>query len=474
MALPPGQDSAVEDRDVGGGRDSLREGLHLAFGERRCQVTEGSAFFYADGMATQQVFVGREQQVAQLREVLSRRTSEAPGIVLVAGEAGIGKSRLVREALRQVDRPVLYGVSRIDTANPYAPIVDILRAYLRGDAAQIPSSPLIEHVRLLLPELGPAPTESDPRTLSEAICEFLAAAGGSGSLLVLEDLQWADGATLELLTKLPRVQERCELRLLATYRSDEISRLHQLRRVRSELRREGHLLELALDPLSREETKQLVSELHPSLSEGVMDAVYERSHGIPFFVEELAAVAGNKSSSSDEQVKRALPETLADAIRMRVAPLAPTERDVLQLMAAAGATVDLALLSDIADADSLMSLTEHRWLIRIEGRSASFRHELVRDAVYEDISWARRRELHRFLAQALEERPLDPKRSRGTGWRHTTPCELDRIYSRRRAAFRRCMPTRRPKRLCEPRSKHGTTTRAIKTGPKHSTSWPRA
>lgn len=353
-------------------------------------------------------FIGRRRQLSQLREVLSGETDIA-GVVLVAGEAGIGKSRLVREAVRDIQRPVLYGLARAETATPYAQIVDILRAYLRDHAETLSFSPLIEHVRLLLPELGPTPSDTDPATLSEAICGVLRAAGASGSILVLEDLQWADAATLELLTKLPTVQEQCGLGVLGTYRNDEISRLHRLRGVRSELRRSGHLMELTLDPLSREETKQLVSELRDSsLGEGVINAIHERTNGIPFFVEELVAVAGEDAGSSDERMMEALPETVTDAIRMRVAPLDPAEQEVLQLMAAAGATVDLALLSDIADADSLMSLTEHGWLIRIEGGTALFRHQLVRDAVYADIPWGRRRELHRFLARALEERSAPP------------------------------------------------------------------
>lgn len=364
-------------------------------------------------MANAHPLVGREYEGSLLVDLLERPRGEKPGVILVAGEAGIGKSRLIEETLARLSRPVLRGEATADSMFPYAPLVQVIRAYGRDHRDALLSLPLTNHLALLLPELGLDQGETDPSTLRAAICDVAAAAGDAGSILVLEDLHWADGGTLDVLLELAKVPEQSGLSIVATYRNDELPRLHHLRGVRSELRRAERLHEMVLQPMSRAETYRLAEEVAGSgLSEGVCHAIFERSDGIPFFVEGLAAsvaLDAPADGSTEEERVGEPSETLRDAIRLRTSALDAPETEALEVMAAAGASIDLPLLADLVDPDSVTRLIEHGWLIEVDGRTASFRHALVRDAIHADIPWLRRRERHRFLAQALEARGAAPE-----------------------------------------------------------------
>jgi hypothetical protein len=198
----------------------------------------------------------------------------------------------------------------------------VIRAFGRDNHETLMGLPLTRHLSLLLPEQGVGQDETDPPTLRTAICDVAAAAGDVESILVLEDLHWADEGTLEVLLELAKVPERSALSVVATYRNDELPRLHRLRSARSELRRAGRAHEIVLQPMTREETYRLIEEIAgSSVSEDVRQTVFERSGGISFFIEELAASilldARVGGSSEDDEP----PETLRDAIRLRTSAL---------------------------------------------------------------------------------------------------------------------------------------------------------
>ena len=361
--------------------------------------------------ATVKALVGRDREMSLLLQLLGASDRE-PGVIFVTGEAGIGKTRLVQESLGRSSRPVLRGETSVDPASPYAPIIQALRDFGRDHLDVLMGLPLTKHLGPLLPELDLAETESDPPTLSAAICDALEAAGGRDAVLLLEDLHWADSGTLDVLLEIARVPERSGLSVICTYRNDELSRLHRLRRTRSELKRAGRLHEIVLRPMSLDEVSRLAEDVAGSaLSEDAVGIIFERSDGIPFFVEELAsslAVDRASDGSAGPQAQEP-PETLKDAIRLRASSLDPPLIEVLEVMAVAGISVDLPLLASIVDPDSVTALIEHGWPVVIEGGTASFRHALVRDAIYSDIPWLRRRERHRFLAEELEARGAAPE-----------------------------------------------------------------
>lgn len=357
--------------------------------------------------------VGRESEISLLLELSERSASEQPGIVFVTGEAGAGKTRLVDEALQRLSRPVLRGEASPDSPTPYAPLVAALRGYYRGRRDALAARPLAKYLSALLPELDLEPIEADQPTLNAAIADALALAGEEGAVLFLEDLHWADASTLDVLLDLSKLPAQSGLSFLATYRNDELPRLHRLRGVRSALRRARRLAEVALEPLSREDTYALAKEVAgTTLTADVVRGVYERSEGIPFFVEELAALAVELPDDTDRGASEVeLPETIRDAVRHRTQSLDDEVRHALDVMAVAGPSIPLPLFAELVDPDAISRLLEHGWLVRSGDGIVWFRHALVRDAVYSDIPWLRRRELHRSLAEALEAQGSAPERA---------------------------------------------------------------
>jgi predicted ATPase len=345
--------------------------------------------------------------------LVGREVERSLLVNFIAGEAGIGKSRLIDESLGRLSRPILRGEAAAESMSPYAALVQVIRAFGRDHRETLIRLPLTRHLSLLLPELGVGRDETDPPTLRTAICDVAAAAGDVESILVLEDLHWADEGTLEVLLELAKVPERSALSIVATYRNDELPRLHRLRSARSELRRAGRAHEIVLEPMTREETYRLIEAIAgSSVSEDVRQSIYERSEGIPFFIEELAAsiildarVGGSPNAEGGGEP----PETLRDAIRLRTSALDAPVTEVLEVIATAGSSIDLPLLAELVDPDSVSRLIEYGWLVEVKDRTVSFRHALVRDAIYADIPWLRRRERHRFLAEELEPRGAAPE-----------------------------------------------------------------
>jgi DNA-binding CsgD family transcriptional regulator len=357
--------------------------------------------------------IGRDGERARLDESLDRAIAGEGGLVLLAGEAGVGKTRLMDELADSTDVPVLRGAARRDSTPAYGPFVVALRSYLRTVPDGLDDcGPLGEHLRLLLPELGPAPEGVDTTTLREAVrCAFVTLARDRGALVVLDDLQWSDAATLELLAELGPGLSEAPLLLVGAYRSDELSREHQLRRMRSELRRRRCLVEVALEPLDEAGTAALLeSELGEAASPPLVRAVHDRAQGLPFFVEELASAlstegrlqAGPAGLELADGSEVSVPDTVRDAVLVRCGDLTADGRAAAEAAAIAGERFELESVVELAGESGVGELLE-LGLIREcgEGRAA-FRHALVREALYRDVPWLRRRELHRKLGERLE------------------------------------------------------------------------
>src|SRR4051794_37875819 len=174
--------------------------------------------------------VAPTEENARLRAALDATRDGAGGLVLLAGEAGIGKSRLAAEAAGGFDGLVLTGAA-LPGSPPYAPLVAALRTLLRAHPdALAERGPLGDHLNLLLPELGRVPPATDRATLFEAVCRALGRLGARRPvLLVLDDLHWSDQATLELLSALAGQLAQMRVAVLAAYRSDGLPRDHGLR-----------------------------------------------------------------------------------------------------------------------------------------------------------------------------------------------------------------------------------------------------
>jgi predicted ATPase len=356
--------------------------------------------------------IGREREQAQLRAWAAEALAGRGSLALLAGEAGVGKTTLARRALAGSDLQVLEGVGVQGGTSAFGPVVEVLRSHLRAEGAgPLVQGPLAAHLALLLPELGP-PAEGDRASLFEAIRLALAAvAARHPAALFLDDLQWADDATLELLAALARSLDEQPLLVLGAFRSDELPRDHPIRRLRSELRRAGRLRQVTVEPLGAEATAALLERTLGAVGPSLRRAVFDRTDGVPFFVQELAsalAASGRLETGPSglellEGEDVPLPDSVRDAVLLRAAGLSDDARAAVMTAAVAGQTFDPELVTAVAGlAEWPDELLRHGLVAEAAPGRMAFRHALVRDAFYGEVPWTRRVILHRAVAQRLE------------------------------------------------------------------------
>nr|WP_246301452.1 AAA family ATPase [Microbacterium immunditiarum] len=363
--------------------------------------------------------VGRERELEQLAGVISAAATGRGGLVLLAGEAGVGKTRLAEAATAGGGLATLRAVADQRSSSPYAPIAAVLREYLRREPGGLElDGPLAGTLGAIVPELGPAISAADRETLVEAVRGALAAiATRSATVILLDDLQWADAATLDLLPSLAEAAEEWPLLVIGAYRSEEIPRGHPLRRLRVDLRRAGRLTEITVARLDADETAVLAARvLGGEPGPMLRAALYDRTQGVPFFVEELAAalqaggrlVPGPRGIELEEGSIVPIPETLRDMVRLRVEGLSSEGRRALEASAVVGVFVDLDLLTALGCDAGVGELVDLGVLRDAQPGTVAFRHDLVREALHADTPWQRRRSLHRDVGRLLEERGAEP------------------------------------------------------------------
>lgn len=358
--------------------------------------------------------IERDEQLGRLGARLAEARAGRGGLVLVAGEAGVGKTRLVRAAAEAAGVRMLRAESTQEAREPYAPIASLLRSHqlLHEDAAA---------AELLLVLGGDVadPPSSYPSAVAGAISRWLAGLGdGEPAVIFLDDLQWADSATVEVLPRIAGDLELVRVLVVAAYRSDEVMRGHPVRKLRVTLRRSALLDELEVPPLGPEGTRALAGLLlGDEVSPALAATVHDRTQGLPFFVEELTAALaarglvtpGNAGLTLAADCEVPLPDTIRDAVLVRVEQLGDDARSALAAAAVAGAQFDLDLLAELGATPGL----DEAFALGLAEETApgvgAFRHALVREAVYADVPWARRRELHRAVAEALERRGASPR-----------------------------------------------------------------
>jgi DNA-binding NarL/FixJ family response regulator len=367
----------------------------------------------------QLILIGREREQAQLQAWVAEALGGRGSLVLLAGEAGVGKTSLARRALAGSGLLVLEGVGVQGGTSAFGPVVELLRAHLRAaGAGPLVEGPLSAHLALLVPELGPPAPEGDRATLFEAIRLALAAiAARRPAALFLDDLQWADDATLELLAALARSLDAQPLLVLGAFRSDELPRGHPIRRLRSELRRAGRLRQVTVEPLGAEATAALLERTLGAAGPSLRRAVFDRTDGVPFFVNELgsALAAGGRLQAGPSGLELLegedvpLPDSVRDAVLLRAAGLSGDARAAVLAAAVAGQTFDPELVTAVAGlAEWPDELLRHGIVAEAAPGRMAFRHALVRDAFYGEVPWTRRVALHRAVAQRLEATHATP------------------------------------------------------------------
>jgi DNA-binding CsgD family transcriptional regulator/tetratricopeptide (TPR) repeat protein len=361
-------------------------------------------------------FVGRVAELDRLESALAALPERGAATVMLGGDAGMGKSRLIEEfCARARSRGSLVAIGACTPAEggglPYGPVVGVLRDVAR----QLPAGDVAGVLGFAQRSLGlAAPIESDADAaptsglvktkMFEALLQSVETLAARASVvLVFEDLQWADSASIEVIDFLTRNLHDNPVLLVATYRADEVERGGALRRLLAELGRHNRVSQLELPGLDRVEIARLLTDIVGGAPDWTLvDAVLTRSGGNPFFAEELAAARHAK----------ALPTVLRNVVMMRIERLSTQASHVVGVAAAAGASVHYRLLSGAAriDADELdaavAEAVEQKVLVAGEDENSfRFRHALLREAAYGALLPGERARLHRAVAQALTEHP---------------------------------------------------------------------
>ncbi|MGX9889494.1 ATP-binding protein [Streptomyces sp. NPDC002276] len=322
----------------------------------------------------------REPELVRLATAAREAADGAGSVALVLGEAGIGKSSLVRampERLPQHTRILLGQCDDLATRRPLGPFRDLI-----GSVGA---------------ELARAVMEGgDRHRVYEALLGELSGVPHP-AVLVVEDVHWADEASLDALRFLVRRMAQLPAVLVLTYRDDELSREHPLRHLLGQVSRADRVHRLPLARLSKSAVRTLssASRLDPA-------QVYEVTSGNPFFVTEILAAGGTGT----------VPPTVVDAVLARLRGLDGRSVDALEQLAVVPSAVERALVDTLlADGVAGLAAAEQRGLLTVAPERVAFRHELIRRAVADSLPTARRIDLDRRVLAALVARPgSDPAR----------------------------------------------------------------
>ncbi len=393
--------------------------------------------------------VGREAELRQLLAAIQQLGNGRGAVVLIEGEPGIGKSRLIEEAMQAAAQQglttMLAKCYEAEQSLPYQSVIDLIDQLLAGwpDEAfrAIPATALAE-VALLMPELAIRfPNLPDPPTgfdeagqirLLRALSQFLSIPTNNGGLvLAIDDFHWADPASRRFFHHLARHIQMAQgqetpLLLLLSYRTEEVVANEELALIIHALKRESHLHHLVLQRLSADDATNLVTQL-PNLARSQPELgrwLYQETHGNPFFLisilQCLQEEAGNRqknfssAATSPQLMPISLPDALRQAVRDRLRRVSAEARTVLEVAAVFGRRFsfqDLELAypgGSLTLVDIVENLLARQLLREVEaGRYYDFSHDKIREVVYSDLSAVRRRLLHRAYAVALEEQAPD-------------------------------------------------------------------
>jgi DNA-binding CsgD family transcriptional regulator len=357
--------------------------------------------------------VGRDAELARLRGLLQDAAAGRTVTGLVSGDAGIGKSRLVAEAMQIAERDgftVLCGqCAEIGDSVPYLPFADAFRTAPPHIEKAVKARPVLSR---LLPDGDGQAHEADWAGLARqqmfgaALSLLSELAADSPVLLVIEDLHWADATTRHLVTFLARMLHRERVAIIGTYRTDDLHRRHPLRGVIAELLRLPMVALVELGPLSAAALAEILSDVPNAplpLSAATLNSLVERAEGNAYYAEELLTA----SSCTDDTMGGPLPTGLAALLLSRVERVSDAAQQVLRAAAVAGggAADDLVRaasgLPDDAYEEAVREAAGHQLLAPDGPDGYRFRHALLREAVYGDLMPGERTRLHARLASLL-------------------------------------------------------------------------
>src|SRR5215469_10045082 len=351
-------------------------------------------------------FVGRAEVVGRLGRALAGAAAGAGCVALVYGEAGIGKTRLcrqVQDAHRRRGGQVLVGRgSPEESGIAYGAVADSLRFARRAERGVWESARARAGVlRAVTPEIGTGGERgggADRLLVFEALLDAVeeATRGDQAMLWVLDDMHWADDATWHFVGYAARRVGEMSLVLAVTYREEEVGPASPRWASLVQLKRDQHVLTVPLPRLGTPDAERLVRAVAPDLPGEVVAAVAGRSAGTPLLIEELAGLAARSGEYPP------LPDVVRVTVRDRAGRLGPAGRDLLEVAAVAGLSVDARLLRALRPVAAPQELVD-AGLLEPDRDGFRFRHPLLQESAYSDVPPARRSALHQEVAGVLSK-----------------------------------------------------------------------
>ncbi|HEY2254691.1 MAG TPA: AAA family ATPase [Variovorax sp.] len=386
------------------------------------------------------LFVGRQQEMAQLTRALASARQGRGRVVMLAGSGGIGKTRLVQQMAMRAEQegvPVLWGRCLEEPGAPlYWPWRQLIRSYLRSSGDAHPEQTLgpgLADIAGIVPELAGQLTPQAPRPddddtaqsrfrLFDAVAEFWRRAARRMPLaLIFEDLHWADATSLRLFAFLATELEDSALLVVGTYRDSELSRQHPLFDTLAELARSSAFQRIELPGLSERETEEFTSAATGvRASPSFASSMHARTEGHPLFLEEtlrfmmteMRSPTGLVSLVEDPRQLMKIPSGVREVIGKRLNRLSPSSGKLLSTAACIGRSFDLDLLMQLEQEmpeDQLLQALEEALAVQVieeAPRAPHFRfsHALIRECVYDEMLGLRRPRLHLRIGELLEQR----------------------------------------------------------------------
>jgi class 3 adenylate cyclase/tetratricopeptide (TPR) repeat protein len=373
-------------------------------------------------------FVGRSSQLETLVRAWKETETGDRRVVVVSGEPGVGKTRLVAAAARRADDDgalVLFGRCEEDLAVPYQPFVDALRSTMEDAPRDLIDAHTSAHggeLRRLFPTLpAPAPVEAAPEVeqarVTAALADWLARVSADRPVvLVIDDLHWAAPATVQAVRHLMAQDSGTPLLVIATYRDTDIDPAHPVAKLLGDVARFDHAQRIALEGLDRREIEELIEvasgdALTPE-GMGLAAAVFDRTGGNPFFVNQVlrhlaesGALVFHDGHWDAPPELTELPGGIIDVVRQRLARLSPNTKGLLATAAVAGERFTHALIGRAAHVDSIEDAINEALAARLlvdDGRGGyRFAHAILRDAVLASQNAAQRAAHHQSIAATL-------------------------------------------------------------------------
>lgn len=385
------------------------------------------------------VLIGREEELGTLEDALLAAGRRDGQVVLLGGEAGLGKTRMATELQRRATAlgcsVLVGGCSESELALPYLPLLEAIGNYLAtADITGLRErlGPAAGDLGQLFPQFGAerSPAADSPQAkvrLYESIFALLRALSEDHTVLfTIEDLHWADASTREVLDYLTRRVRGSRMMLLGTYRRDELHRKHPFLPLLQSLRRSGVAQIVELEPLPSEQVAEMIGAIFDMDQVGMdfRDLLYERTEGNPFVLEEMLKEAIDRGDiyrtsagwANRELADLRIPQSVADSILLRVERLQPDQADVLRAAAVLGVAFDYATLLPLTDLEepivkeALRECIAQQLIVEDPATPSRyrFRHALTRESIYEDIIQPERRALHARAAEVLAADPDVP------------------------------------------------------------------